>query len=111
MQINCTQQKKNKKKRIVQQAHIHHKILRATDTMGQKMPPPQKKNCPLPWGSVQPSNTWFLVPTRVCAPNGVSIGSAVLAQLVVVTDRQTDHTDGTALTTRRIFEVCVCHAA
>jgi len=30
-----------------------------------------------------PSNTWFAGPTLVHIPNGVSIGSAVLAQLTV----------------------------
>ena len=34
-----------------------------------------------------PSNTWFLEPTRVLNPNGISIGSAVLAGLTTVTDR------------------------
>ena len=37
-----------------------------------------------------PSNTWFLWPTRVLNPNGISIGSAVFAGLTTVTDRQTD---------------------
>jgi len=32
-------------------------------------------------GSVLPSNTWFLGSTRLTIPNGVSIGSAVSAQL------------------------------
>jgi len=37
-------------------------------------------------GSGPPSNTWFLGPTRV--PNGILIGSAVSAGLIIVTDRQ-----------------------
>jgi len=37
-----------------------------------------------------PSNTWFLGPTRVLNPNGISFGSAVIAGLTSVTDRQTD---------------------
>jgi len=37
-----------------------------------------------------PSNTWFPGPTRVLNPNGMSIGSAVLAGLTDVTDRLTD---------------------
>jgi len=49
------------------------------------------KNCPLPWGIWTPSNTWFLCPTRVLNPNGISIGFAVFAGLTSVTDRQTDH--------------------
>jgi len=33
---------------------------------------------PLPlWGSAPPSNTWYLRPTRVIIPNGISIASAV----------------------------------
>ena len=42
-------------------------------------------------GSGPPSNTWFSGPTQVLNPNGISIGSAVLAGLTSVTDRPTDH--------------------
>jgi len=38
-----------------------------------------------------PFNTWFPGPTRVLNPNGISIGSSVLARLTNVTDRPTDH--------------------
>ena len=34
-------------------------------------------------------NTYFLGPTRVLNPNGISIGSAIFAGLTTVTDRQT----------------------
>ena len=37
-----------------------------------------------------PSNIWFLGPTRVLNPNGISIGAAVFAGFTSVTDRQTD---------------------
>ena len=37
-----------------------------------------------------PTNTWFLGPTRVHNPDGISIGSAVFAGLTIVTDRPTD---------------------
>ena len=37
-----------------------------------------------------PSNTWFLDSTKANNPNGISIGSAVFAGLITVTDRQTD---------------------
>ena len=37
-----------------------------------------------------PSNTWFLRPTRVSVPNGITIGSAAFAGITVVTGRQTD---------------------
>jgi len=36
-----------------------------------------------------PFNTWFLGPTRVFNPNGISIGAAAFAGLTSVTDRQT----------------------
>jgi len=38
-----------------------------------------------------PSNTWFLGPTQVLKPSGISIGSAVFAGLTAVTDKPTDH--------------------
>jgi len=38
-----------------------------------------------------PSNTWFRGPTQVLNPNGILIGSVVLAGLTSVTDRPTDH--------------------
>jgi len=37
-----------------------------------------------------PSNTCFLGPTRVHNPNGISIGSAVYAELMIVADTPTD---------------------
>jgi len=37
-----------------------------------------------------PSNTWFLGPTQVLNPNGISIGAAVFAGLTSATDRPTD---------------------
>jgi len=48
------------------------------------------QNSPFTCGIWTPVNEWFLGPTRVHIPNGISIGSAVLAGLTVVTDRQTD---------------------
>jgi len=47
------------------------------------------KNCHSHGGSGPPSNTWFLGPTRVLNPKGISIGSAVFAGVTSVTDRQT----------------------
>ena len=38
-------------------------------------------NCPFAWGIWAPSNTIFLGPTRVHNPNGISICSAVFAQI------------------------------
>jgi len=35
-----------------------------------------------------PPDVWFLGPTRVHIPNGILIGSAVLMQLMVATNRQ-----------------------
>jgi len=50
---------------------------------------PSPQICPFPWGIWTPSNTWFLGPTRVLSPNGISIGAAGFAGLTSVTDRQT----------------------
>ena len=62
-------------------------------TMGRPFSP-QEKKLPLPMGiSRPPSNTWFPGPTQVLNPKGSSIGTAVLAGLTSVTDRQTDQTD------------------
>ena len=44
-------------------------------TMGRPLP---LKIAPSHGGSAPPSNTWFLGPTRVLSPNGISISSAVL---------------------------------
>jgi len=43
----------------------------------------QIKNWTLP-------NTWFLGPTQVHTPNGISIGSAIFAWLKTVTEQSTD---------------------
>ena len=53
-------------------------------TMGRPFAP---RNCPFPWGSGPPSNTWFSGPTGVLSPNYISSGSAVFAGLTSVTDR------------------------
>jgi len=39
------------------------------------------QNCPFPWGSGPPWNTWFLGSMRAQKPNGTSIGSASFAQM------------------------------
>jgi len=59
-------------------------------TLQRDAPPPSKLLIPM-GVSGPPSNTWFLVRTRVHNPNGISIGSAVFAGLTSVTDRPTDH--------------------
>ena len=46
-------------------------------TMGYSFP----QNCPSDEVSGPPSNTWFPGPTQVLNPNGISIGSAVFAQM------------------------------
>jgi len=48
-------------------------------------------NCLFTWGIWTLSDTWFLWPTRVLSPNGISITSAVFAGLTSVTNRPTDH--------------------
>ena len=55
----------------------------------QWAPFPQKI-APSHRGRRTPSNTWFLGPTQVLNPNGISIGSTVFAGLTSVTDRRTD---------------------
>jgi len=54
-------------------------------TMGRPFTP---SKLPFRWGIWTPI---FPGPTRVLNPNSISIGSAVLARLTSVTDRQTDH--------------------
>jgi len=55
-------------------------------TMGRPLAP---QNCPFPWGIWAPSSKIrFFGPTRVLNLNGISIGSAVFAELITVTDRQ-----------------------
>jgi len=51
-------------------------------------------------GSGPPSNTWFLGPTRVLNPNGISIGSAIFAGIISMTDRQTEHATQSVTTVR-----------
>ena len=64
------------------------------------------KIAPLSWA---PSNTCFHGPTRVHTPDSmISIGSAVLAHLVIVSSSETDH--GTSVTIGRIFALCACDA-
>ena len=55
---------------------------------GRPFPP---KNCPFPWGNVNPHLTRFFVSIRTQNPNDISIGSAVFAGLISMTDRPTDH--------------------
>jgi len=54
--------------------------------------PNNPQNYPFLWGISTPSSTWFFGPTRVSHPNGISIGSAVFAghMRVTNTDRQTE---------------------
>jgi len=56
-------------------------------TMGRPFPPSKLS---LPMGDLHPPfNTWFLGPTQILNPNGISIGAAVFAGLTSVTGRQT----------------------
>jgi len=43
--------------------------------------------CHIPWIRGPPSNTWFFGPHESISQSGISIGSAVLAQCTVVTNR------------------------
>jgi len=53
---------------------------------------PSPQNYLFAYGIWIPSNAWFLRPTQLHNPNGMSIGSAIFAGLTIVTDRQADHT-------------------
>jgi len=55
---------------------------------GSRLPP--LKIATSHWGFIDPSNTWFLGPTRVLNPNGISIGASIFEGITSVTDRQTD---------------------
>jgi len=51
---------------------------------------PSPSKLPLPMGGCgSQSNAWFLGPTKILNPNGISIGSAIYAGLTSVTGRQT----------------------
>ena len=72
--------------------------------------PPEKFFSPFLWGTLPRPNTLLLWPTTVHNPNGISIGSAVFAGLMVVsTAQQTDrltHTPtdhATPIATGRIY--------
>ena len=56
-------------------------------TMGRPFCP---QIAPLHGASGPPCYTWFLGPTQVHRPNGISISSVIVAWLTTVTDRQTD---------------------
>jgi len=63
-------------------------------TPQQKLPmlfigPDSPQNCHVAWGTCTPSNTWFLVPSRVSGSNGISICSAGFTGLTNVTHKQT----------------------
>ena len=49
----------------------------------------QPPKLPIHAGISPPSNTWFIGPTRVCFPNGISIRWAIWAQHVRVINKQT----------------------
>jgi len=69
---------------------VFHRWLQSVPTLYNGTPLSPSK-LPLPMGgSEPPSNTWFPGPTQVLNPNGISISSAVLAELTSVTDRQTN---------------------
>ena len=69
--------------------------------------PPLPSKLPFPMGLWNPSNTWFLCPTPVLNPNGISIGWAVLQRSL---PWQTDWQTTLSVTTGRIY-VLVCSTA
>jgi len=64
------------------------------------------QNCSLPSWISTPSNTWFLGLTQVSPPYSISIGSAVSAGHIHVTNTQTDHTTHDICSNRP----CLCNA-
>jgi len=56
----------------------------ARDRVSSRMPGHllSNENWPFAWGSAPPVKYCFLGPTRVQSPNGISIGSAIFAQLM-----------------------------
>jgi len=59
-------------------------------SVGRTTPPPKKNwSCLLGGGSRSTSNIWFHGPTRVYPPNGISIGSSVIAGFKNMTNRHT----------------------
>jgi len=66
---------------------------------------------PIPMGDLGPSFKWFLGPTRVLNPNYFSIGSAVYAGLITVTDRQTDRPRYAVCNNRPHLHTQYCDAA
>jgi len=79
--------------------------------MGRDMPP----KCLFSLGdSNPPPNTRFLGPTRVHIPDGISIGSAVLARLMIVTHRHTDtqtrNIDNNAVSLQSVHAMRFYHA-
>jgi len=75
-------------------------------TLQWATPSPSKLPLPILWGMWTPSNTWFLGPTRVLNPNGISIGSAIFAGLTTVTDWQTPTDHATQSVTIGCIYIC-----
>jgi len=70
---------------ILYRCHSYSVDCRLFSTMSWEMP----LKLPLALGGFgPPPDVWFPGPTRVHIPNGILIGSAVLMQLMVATNRQ-----------------------
>ena len=75
-------------------------------TIGRPFP---LKTAPTVGGSKPSSNTWFIEPTQVHNPNGITFGSADFCQ-AHDRDRQTDHTTP-PVTTGHIYLSTYCDVA
>jgi len=84
------------------------RILSLYFTLGRGMSP---QNCPFPWGLGPRLNTWLLGPTRVYNSNGILISSAVLGQLMLVTNRHTETDHATSTLRGHIFALCAYDVA
>ena len=74
------------------------------------MVPLSPQNFPFPWGMWTPCNTWFLWPTAVLNPHGISVGWAAFVGLASVTDRPTDHATQ-SVTIASIGHIYICSNA
>jgi len=86
---------------------IHFRTTHATYslyfTVGQETP----QNCPILRGSGSRTETRFHGPTRVHIPNDISIGTAVVEQLMTYTQTHTCY--ATPVAVSRIFVPCACN--
>ena len=83
-----------------------------SSTLTTRLPDaPRQKNARSRGGSGPPPNPWFIGSTQVHNRNSISIGSAVLVQLLVVTNGHADTDHRTSVTIGRILYALHSHAS